>query len=98
MPRRVQRLDAELVRRKLARSREHAVERISAGRVEVRGVRASKPATRKKRIPRPIRDAWTNVGSAIAMERAMHETSFFMMGSYAIAIQRMLRGVDGAGR
>ncbi|HJQ42155.1 MAG TPA: TlyA family RNA methyltransferase [Jatrophihabitantaceae bacterium] len=45
MPRRVQRLDAELVRRGLARSREHAVELISTGRVEVRGVRATKPAS-----------------------------------------------------
>jgi 23S rRNA (cytidine1920-2'-O)/16S rRNA (cytidine1409-2'-O)-methyltransferase len=43
--RRVQRLDAELVRRSLARSREQAVELIAAGRVEVRGVLASKPAT-----------------------------------------------------
>jgi 23S rRNA (cytidine1920-2'-O)/16S rRNA (cytidine1409-2'-O)-methyltransferase len=43
--RRVQRLDAELVRRGLARSREQAVELIAAGRVEVRGVPASKPAT-----------------------------------------------------
>ena len=42
---RVQRLDAELVRRHLARSREQAVELIAAGRVEVRGVVASKPAT-----------------------------------------------------
>ncbi|HLY33892.1 MAG TPA: TlyA family RNA methyltransferase, partial [Jatrophihabitantaceae bacterium] len=45
MARRVQRLDAELVRRGLARSREHACELIAAGRVEVRGVRAQKPAT-----------------------------------------------------
>lgn len=39
------RLDAELVRRKIARSREHAVELIRAGRVEVAGLRAAKPAT-----------------------------------------------------
>ncbi|MGH8963433.1 MAG: TlyA family RNA methyltransferase [Jatrophihabitantaceae bacterium] len=45
MARRVQRLDAELVRRRLARSREHAVELITAGRVQVRGVTATKPAT-----------------------------------------------------
>jgi 23S rRNA (cytidine1920-2'-O)/16S rRNA (cytidine1409-2'-O)-methyltransferase len=43
-PRRL-RLDAELVRRKLARSREHASELISAGRVSVSGAVASKPAT-----------------------------------------------------
>ena len=45
MGRRVQRLDAELVRRSLARSREHAASLIAAGRVQVRGVTASKPAT-----------------------------------------------------
>jgi 23S rRNA (cytidine1920-2'-O)/16S rRNA (cytidine1409-2'-O)-methyltransferase len=45
MPTRVQRLDAELTRRGLARSREHAVALISAGRVEVRGVVARKPAS-----------------------------------------------------
>lgn len=39
------RLDAELVRRRLARSREQAVELIAAGRVEVRGTTATKPAT-----------------------------------------------------
>ncbi len=39
------RLDAELVRRGLARSREHAAELVTAGRVEVRGVIATKSAT-----------------------------------------------------
>ncbi|MFC0627269.1 TlyA family RNA methyltransferase [Kribbella deserti] len=39
------RLDAELVRRGLARSREHAGELIAAGRVKVSGTVASKPAT-----------------------------------------------------
>ncbi|HLT12194.1 MAG TPA: TlyA family RNA methyltransferase [Micromonosporaceae bacterium] len=38
------RLDTELVRRGLARSREHAARLVAAGRVEVRGSRASKPA------------------------------------------------------
>jgi 23S rRNA (cytidine1920-2'-O)/16S rRNA (cytidine1409-2'-O)-methyltransferase len=38
-------VDAELVRRGLARSREHAVELISAGRVLINGTVASKPAT-----------------------------------------------------
>ncbi len=45
MARRVHRLDAELTRRGLARSREHAVDLIAAGRVEVRGVVARKPAS-----------------------------------------------------
>jgi 23S rRNA (cytidine1920-2'-O)/16S rRNA (cytidine1409-2'-O)-methyltransferase len=44
VPRRT-RLDAELVRRGLARSREHASELIAAGRVTVRGTVAGKPAT-----------------------------------------------------
>ncbi len=44
MPRRL-RLDAELVRRGLARSREHAGELIAAKRVKVAGVVATKPAT-----------------------------------------------------
>ncbi|WP_129668156.1 TlyA family RNA methyltransferase [Phytoactinopolyspora endophytica] len=39
------RLDAELVRRKLARSREHAASLIADGRVRVGGLTASKPAT-----------------------------------------------------
>ncbi|HEU5129413.1 MAG TPA: TlyA family RNA methyltransferase [Glycomyces sp.] len=39
------RLDAELVRRKIARSREHARELIAAGRVHLRGIPASKAAT-----------------------------------------------------
>jgi len=45
VPRRLSRLDAELVRRGLARSREHAGQLIAAGRVEVHGVVASKAAT-----------------------------------------------------
>jgi 23S rRNA (cytidine1920-2'-O)/16S rRNA (cytidine1409-2'-O)-methyltransferase len=45
VPNRVSRLDAELVRRGLARSRGHASELIAAGRVEVGGVVAGKPAT-----------------------------------------------------
>lgn len=44
-PRRRQRLDAELVRRGLARSRQQAGELVAAGVVTVRGQRASKPAT-----------------------------------------------------
>jgi len=43
------RLDAELVRRGLARSREQAAELISAGRVAIAGQTASKPATQVSR-------------------------------------------------
>src|SRR4051794_27570211 len=39
------RLDAELVRRGLARSRDHGAELIAAGRVRVNGQQATKPAT-----------------------------------------------------
>lgn len=45
MPPRRLRLDAELVRRGLARSREHASELIAAGRVSVNKTVAAKPAT-----------------------------------------------------
>ncbi len=44
MPRRL-RLDQELVRRRLARSRDHAGELVAAGRVKVAGAVARKPAT-----------------------------------------------------
>jgi 23S rRNA (cytidine1920-2'-O)/16S rRNA (cytidine1409-2'-O)-methyltransferase len=44
MPRRL-RLDAELVRRGLARSRDHAAELVAAGRVKVAGTVATKSAT-----------------------------------------------------
>jgi 23S rRNA (cytidine1920-2'-O)/16S rRNA (cytidine1409-2'-O)-methyltransferase len=45
VPKRVSRLDAELVRRGLARSREQARELIATGRVELHGVPATKAAT-----------------------------------------------------
>ena len=45
MPPSRRRLDAELVRRKIARSREQAVDMIKDGRVYVGGFKASKPAT-----------------------------------------------------
>ncbi|WP_374454928.1 TlyA family RNA methyltransferase [Nocardioides sp.] len=45
MPPRRLRLDQELVRRGLARSREHASELVAAGRVTVSGAVATKPAT-----------------------------------------------------
>lgn len=45
MPPKRTRLDAELVRRKIARSREQAQAWIKAGRVEVAGFTATKPAT-----------------------------------------------------
>jgi len=67
MTRRV-RLDAELVRRKLARSREHASELIGAGQVFVGGQAASKPATQVQTDqPITVRDSdgpqWVSRGA-----------------------------------
>ena len=45
MPPQRRRLDAELVRRKIARSREQAREMIKSGRVTVGGFKAHKPAS-----------------------------------------------------
>lgn len=63
------RLDAELVRRKLARSREQARDLIEAGQVTVNGVLAAKPATNVSRDT-PIvvsddgpRDDWASRGA-----------------------------------
>jgi 23S rRNA (cytidine1920-2'-O)/16S rRNA (cytidine1409-2'-O)-methyltransferase len=59
------RLDAELVRRGLARSREHAQDLVAAGQVTVYGTRASKPATQVD-LGAPIRvvDAGDDPGYA----------------------------------
>ncbi|HVV09725.1 TlyA family RNA methyltransferase [Amycolatopsis sp.] len=67
MPRRA-RLDAELVRRGLARSREHASTLIGEGKVSVRGMVASKPATGVENdAPIVVRDAddpgWASRGA-----------------------------------
>jgi 23S rRNA (cytidine1920-2'-O)/16S rRNA (cytidine1409-2'-O)-methyltransferase len=57
------RLDAELVRRKLARSRDHAAELIGAGRVSVSGTVAHKAATQVTRDqPVVVRDAANDPG------------------------------------
>jgi 23S rRNA (cytidine1920-2'-O)/16S rRNA (cytidine1409-2'-O)-methyltransferase len=59
------RLDAELVRRGLARSREHAAELVSAGRVLVAGQAAGKTATQVGRDePIAVRDAAGDPGYA----------------------------------
>ena len=63
------RLDAELVRRGLARSREHAAELVGSGRVRVGGQRADKPATQVEAAaavvvtdPEPS-DSWVGRGA-----------------------------------
>lgn len=66
MARRV-RLDAELVRRGLARSRQHASELIAEGRVTVSGATASKPATQVDPaqpvdVTAPVVQTWASRG------------------------------------
>ncbi|WP_293771827.1 TlyA family RNA methyltransferase [uncultured Corynebacterium sp.] len=62
------RLDAELVRRKIARSREQAVEMIKDGRVYVGGFKALKPATVVEpevsiRVEKSAEDEWASRGA-----------------------------------
>lgn len=62
------RLDAELVRRKIARSREQAQELIKGGRVYVGGILASKPATQVTpevsiRVEEDAIDDWASRGA-----------------------------------
>lgn len=62
------RLDAELVRRRIARSREQAVEMIRGGRVEVNGMLAAKPATQitgdaSIRVAEAEGDDWASRGA-----------------------------------
>ncbi len=64
----LQRLDAELVKRKIARSREHAQEMIKAGRVTVNGMAALKPATGVSgevsiRVAESADDRWASRGA-----------------------------------
>ncbi|RAV34348.1 TlyA family RNA methyltransferase [Corynebacterium heidelbergense] len=64
----LQRLDAELVRRKIARSREQAQEMIRAGRVQVNGMKAEKPATGVSaeasiRVAESEEDRWASRGA-----------------------------------
>lgn len=68
MPPARRRLDAELVRRKIARSREQAVEMIKGGRVFVNGFKAAKPATIVEpeasiRVEHAPEDDWASRGA-----------------------------------
>jgi 23S rRNA (cytidine1920-2'-O)/16S rRNA (cytidine1409-2'-O)-methyltransferase len=67
------RLDAELVRRGLARSRDQAAELIAAGRVEVGGAAAAKAATQ------------VAVGAAITVRGADAETEYVSRGGRKLA-------------
>lgn len=64
----LRRLDAELVRRKLARSREAAQEMIKTGRVDVAGMTALKPATQvgpevSIRVAATVEHEWASRGA-----------------------------------
>jgi 23S rRNA (cytidine1920-2'-O)/16S rRNA (cytidine1409-2'-O)-methyltransferase len=67
------RLDAELVRRGLARSREHATELISEGRVRVGGQRAGKAATQ------------VETGAAIVVDAADTGPEYVSRGGHKLA-------------
>ncbi|QKG19656.1 TlyA family RNA methyltransferase [Actinomadura verrucosospora] len=67
------RLDAELVRRELARSREHASQLIADGRVKVGGQRAAKPATQ------------VETSAAILVEEAPGGPEYVSRGGHKLA-------------
>ncbi|MFC5753549.1 TlyA family RNA methyltransferase [Actinomadura rugatobispora] len=67
------RLDAELVRRGMARSREHAAELIASGRVRVGGQTAGKPATQ------------VETGAAIVVDTADAGPEYVSRGGHKLA-------------
>jgi len=67
------RLDAELVRRGLARSREEACELIEAGRVKVQGATATKAATQ------------VDAGEAVLVRRADDDPGYVSRGAHKLA-------------
>ena len=73
------RLDAELVRRGLARSREHASELVAAGKVKVSGTVATKPATtgfrRHQRASRSASDGGRALIGSSSMNRCKSAAS-----------------------
>lgn len=79
------RLDAELVRRKIARSREQAVEMIRSGRVTVGGFPAHKPAT------------VVEEGASIRVEAAEEDT-WASRGAHKLIGALDAFGVDPSGR
>ncbi|MGH3153417.1 MAG: S4 domain-containing protein, partial [Streptosporangiaceae bacterium] len=83
------RLDAELVRRGLARSREQAGELVSAGLVTVAGLRAAKPATQ---VARDAPITVTESGEPGYVSRGGHKLAG------ALAVFGGLRGVAPPGQ
>ncbi|MEZ0492825.1 TlyA family RNA methyltransferase [Kineococcus sp. TBRC 1896] len=80
------RLDAELVRRGLARSREHAGELVGAGRVRVGGAKAAKPATQ------------VDLAAAIVVEDVGEADEYVSRGAHKLVGALDAFGVDVAGR
>ena len=80
------RLDAELVRRGLARSREHASELVAGGRVRVGGARAAKPATQ------------VDLAAAIVVEAAGEEDEYVSRGAHKLVGALDAFAVDVTGR
>ncbi|WP_131742801.1 TlyA family RNA methyltransferase [Actinomadura roseirufa] len=81
------RLDAELVRRKLARSREHASQLIGDGRVRVGGQRAGKAATQ------------VDAGAAIVVDEAGAGPEYVSRGGHKLAgALAAFAGLDVRGR
>lgn len=85
------RLDAELVRRGLARSRDHAAELIASGRVAVAGQRAGKPATQVSRQA-PVTVAAPDDGGPEYVSRGGHKLAgaLAVFGDLAVAGRRCL--------
>lgn len=81
-----QRLDAELVRRGLARSRQQAAELVVAGRVSVRGQVASKPATQ------------VDLADPLVVAEAGAGPEYVSRGAHKLVGALDAFGVDPAGR
>jgi 23S rRNA (cytidine1920-2'-O)/16S rRNA (cytidine1409-2'-O)-methyltransferase len=77
------RLDAELVRRGLARSRDQAADLIAAGRVAVAGQLAAKPASQ------------VAVDAAITVEQASDGPDYVSRGGHKLAGALAVFGADG---
>jgi 23S rRNA (cytidine1920-2'-O)/16S rRNA (cytidine1409-2'-O)-methyltransferase len=80
------RLDAELVRRGLARSREHAQDLVTAGRVRVGGSTAAKPATQ------------VDLSAAIVVEEPAEQDEYVSRGAHKLIGALDAFGVDVTGR
>jgi len=81
------RLDAELVRRRLARSREHAGQLIGDGRVRVGGQKAAKAATQ------------VEAGAAIVVEEAAEGPEYVSRGGHKLAgALKAFAGLEVKGR